>query len=65
MFSGDEDPVGNYGEGVKYMYDLYKNKLEISDVTLRLYNHGRHEMLNEINKDEVIEHLIDWLNKRI
>ncbi len=65
LFSGDEDPVGNYGEGVKYMYDLYKNKLEISDVTLRLYNHGRHEMLNEINKDEVIEHLIDWLNKRI
>ncbi len=65
IFSGDEDPVGNYSEGIKYMYDLFKNQLNISDVTMRLYHKGRHEMLNEINKDEVIEHLIDWLDTRV
>ena len=64
LFSGEEDPVGNYSDGVKYMYSLYKDQLGISDVTLRLYEGARHEMLNEINKDEVIEHLIDWLNNR-
>lgn len=64
LFSGEEDPVGNYSDGVKYMYSLYKDKLGIEDVTLRLYEGARHEMLNEINKDEVIEHLIDWLNNR-
>ena len=46
------------------MYSLYKDQLGIADVTLRLYEGARHEMLNEINKDEVIEHLIDWLNNR-
>lgn len=64
LFSGEEDPVGNYSDGVKYMYSLYKDQLGIADVTLRLYEGARHEMLNEINKDEVIEHLIDWLNNR-
>ena len=30
---------------------------------MQLYQNGRHEMLNEVNKDEVYRDLLDWLNK--
>ena len=33
----------------------------LSKVTLQLYPGARHEMLNEINRDEVHAHLLDWL----
>ena len=64
LFSGSEDPVGDYAEGVKKIYNMYKEELKIEDVTLRIYEGGRHEMLNEINKDEVVEHLINWLDEK-
>ena len=31
---------------------------------LKLYEVGRHEMLNEINKEEVMKDIISWLNER-
>ena len=37
----------------------------IYDLTLKMYEGGRHEMLNEINKEEVESDFINWLNKRI
>lgn len=60
IISGDKDPVGNYGKGVKKLYEMYK-KLGIRNVNLKLYENGRHEMLNEINKDEVYEHIFNYL----
>ena len=62
LFSGDNDPVGNYGKGVEEVYNNYK-KAGVKNITLRLFTQGRHEMLNEINKDEVYVYLLDWLNK--
>ncbi len=32
---------------------------------LKLYKDGRHEMLNELNKDEVYADILDWLNSKI
>ena len=34
-------------------------------VKLKLYKDGRHEMLNELNKDEVYADILDWLNSKI
>jgi alpha-beta hydrolase superfamily lysophospholipase len=34
----------------------------VQSVTLRLYSHGRHEMLNETNRDEVHADLVAWLD---
>ena len=39
--------------------------LGMNDVSYKLYPEGRHEMLNEINKDEVIEDIIVWLDDKI
>ena len=62
IISGDMDPVGNYGKGVIKLEERYKS-LGVKDVTCKLYKGGRHEMLNETNKDEVIYDIIKWLDK--
>ncbi|MBQ7384170.1 MAG: lysophospholipase [Clostridia bacterium] len=61
MISGNMDPVGNYGKGVMTVYERLK-AAEMSDVTLKLYDGGHHEMLNEINRDEVYADILAWLD---
>ncbi len=61
IFSGTEDPIGQWGQGPPKLADAYK-KAGIEDVSLRMYPEGRHEMLNETNRDEVIGDLIEWLD---
>jgi len=64
VVSGDEDPVGDYGRGVKKVYDRLL-AAEIGDLTLRLYSDDRHEILNELDRDIVYNELAEWLEKRI
>ncbi len=64
MVSGAEDPVGGYAEGVKTVYEAY-HAAGCRNITLQLYNGGRHEILNETNKDEVFADIAAWLNKQI
>lgn len=60
IFGGSDDPVGNYGVGITNLEAAYKS-LGIKNVTSKLYPDGRHEMLNEINRDEVIDDVINWI----
>ncbi len=62
--SGDKDPVGSYGKGVEQACAAFK-KHGMQDVTIRLYPEGRHEMLNELNKDEVYEDLLNWILEKV
>ncbi len=62
MFSGNQDPVGEMGIGVKQVHSAYKDT-GIEDLTLNLYE-GRHEMINETHKEVVIQDLLTWLNER-
>jgi len=64
IFSGEKDPVGEMGKGLKRVHSQYK-KAGISDLTMRIYEGGRHEMLNETNKEEVEQDILYWLNLRI
>lgn len=59
--SGDFDPVGEQGKGVIRVYKSFL-KAGMTDVTMKLYHGGRHEMLNEINKEEVQQDILAWLN---
>ena len=61
FFAGEKDPVGDSGKGVRQVYNLYK-KAGIEDVSIKLYKDGRHEMLNETNREEVYRDVIGWLN---
>ena len=60
FFSGDEDPVGGMGKGVQKVTAMFRAS-GCQHVTLRLYQGGRHEMLNEINRQEVLDDLLAWL----
>lgn len=62
IFAGDKDPVCKFGKGITKLYENYK-KVGIENVEFKLYSGGRHEMLNEINKDEVINDTINWIKQ--
>jgi alpha-beta hydrolase superfamily lysophospholipase len=61
LYSGEDDPVGNYGAGVKKVYESLKAS-NVADVKLKLYKGGRHEMHNEINQKEVYTDVLNWLD---
>lgn len=62
IVSGTADPVGDYGKGVTQVYDSLK-KAGVQNVTLKLYLDARHEILNEINKEEVYCDIFDWMEE--
>jgi len=62
FISGSMDPVGNFGKGVQKVYELYK-KYGIKNVQIQIYKDARHELLNEINKRDVIKDIINWLQQ--
>ena len=62
MISGDRDPVGDYGRGVKKVYDHFC-QAGMERVELKLYPGGRHEMLNEINKEQVYDDVLQFLQR--
>lgn len=62
IISGDNDPVGNMGKLVKELYDMYIS-LGIKSVDIKLYNKSRHELLNELNKEEVYQDVYDWIKE--
>ena len=64
IVSGEQDPVGGLGKGVKETYDMYKDT-GMLDITYKLYENDRHEILNETDKQIVFEDLLAWMNVRI
>lgn len=52
LFAGTDDPVGEMGTGITRHFQSIRNA-GVERVTLRLFDRGRHEMLNEINAEEV------------
>lgn len=61
LFSGSEDPVGEQLDGVELLIHRYE-KAGLYDVSHDFYRGGRHEMLNEINREEVRERLLAWVS---
>ncbi len=57
--AGAEDPVGNYGKGVKQAADTVR-KAGVQDVTMKLYPGGRHEILNDREHGEVYEDVLSF-----
>ncbi len=62
--SGSDDPVGGYGKGVKQVVRAFQDA-GMEDVTVRLYPLCRHELLNELNREEVMEFLLQWIKKQV
>ena len=52
------------GKGVRKVERMFR-RAGCTDVTVRLYPGGRHEMFNEINRQEVMEDLLGWLEEKL
>ena len=64
IVAGDKDPVGKMGKLVNKLYDMY-TQLGIEDVKIKLYEDARHEIVNELNKDEVYADIAGWLDNLV
>ena len=59
--SGAEDPVGAWGEGVRKAYMVYSENTPC-EVSIKLYDDDRHEILNETDRDVVYKDMLDFLD---
>ena len=62
--SGDQDPVGQMGTGVKKAYDKFA-AAGVSDLSIKMYEGDRHEILNELDRATVFEDLYQWMAERM
>ena len=58
------DPVGGFGAGVKAVAEELR-AAGVEEVEVKLYLGGRHEMFNELNRQEVWDDLIAWLERHV
>ncbi len=61
---GSDDPVGSYGKTIKALFNIYKSN-GIENLSIKEYTGDRHEILNEDNKEEVENDIINWVNSLI
>lgn len=64
LISGKMDPIGDMGRGVHKVAG-YLKEMGIEEIEVKLYDDARHEILNEINRDEVMDDLVNWIDGRI
>ena len=64
FLSGERDPVGGMGRGVRKVYAMFR-RAGCRDLTLTLYPGGRHEMFHEVNRQQVLEDLLAWLEDKL
>lgn len=62
--AGAEDPVGNWGEGVRKAYMVYSENTRCN-VDIKLYLDDRHEILNELDKAQVYEDMLAYMDECI
>lgn len=63
LVAGGADPVGAASGAVEALAGIYR-KSGMKDVEMKLYEGGRHEILNETNRTEVMADVLAWLEKR-
>lgn len=62
--SGTDDPVGDYFEGVERAIESFK-ATGMQDITVKKYEKCRHELLNELEQEQVAEDILGWLLEKI
>ena len=64
FIAGSDDPVGNYGAGVKRTAQAF-TEAGMEHVSMRLYPLCRHEVLNELNREDVYQNILDWIQRQV
>ena len=63
FLSGKCDLVGNYGKGVIKSAEIMRSMGSI-DVTLKLIDNDRHELLNEIDRKDIYIYILNWIEQK-
>lgn len=64
FISGSCDPVGEMKKGVERAYNAFK-KVGVKDITMKFYPEARHEILLELNHEEVFNDIINWIKSKL
>ena len=64
LVSGADDAVGDYGKGVERVREMYR-KAGIEDLKMVLYKKNRHEILNDLDRDQVFADILGWMEARM
>lgn len=62
IITGEEDPVSNYSKYTYALEKMYKG-LGLNNVSIKIYKHMRHEILNDDNRLEVFNDILEFFNK--
>lgn len=62
--AGKDDPFGGYGQGVQQAADAFR-KAGMKQISVKLYPLCRHEILNEINREDVYKDILTWITETI
>jgi alpha-beta hydrolase superfamily lysophospholipase len=61
LVAGERDPINNDLKGLHLLEQRWRDA-GVERIDTQYYEGARHETLNEINRDEVTDNIIDWLN---
>jgi alpha-beta hydrolase superfamily lysophospholipase len=64
LVAGDADPINRNLEGLNTLESWWRDA-GVRQIDKLYYRDGRHEMLNETNRDEVTRDIVAWINKTI
>lgn len=64
LVAGEEDPVGTYGRDIQVVFDALQ-EAGLKSVSMKLYPGARHELLNETNRQQVMQDLYEWLSEHL
>lgn len=64
LISGSQDPSNDMTKNLMKLIERYQN-YGIKDLTYKIYEDARHEIFNEINREEVFQDVISWLDSHL
>lgn len=64
FLAGEKDPVGNYGRSVEQVCRSFR-ELGMENVQMKLYPEDRHEILNEVDREDVYADIYRWILQRV
>ncbi len=62
IISGDADPLGEGGEGIREVYARLEDR-ELNELRMKLYPGGRHEIHNDRCRNEVVTDIVAWIKE--
>jgi len=64
LMVGRDDTVGG-PRSIHRLADAYRTRSALTDVTTLIYPDVRHEVFNDVTRDEVIADLLAWIDRRV